>query len=64
VPRLAVALPTLLSLLAAAGGPAWAGGRTLAAAAAGVLAALLAPSEWEPTAQQQVSPAGRECVYV
>ena len=54
VPRLAAALPRLLELLSEAGGPGWAGGRQLAAAAAAVLAALLAPSECEAAAQQQV----------
>lgn len=54
MPRLAPCLPLLLSLLASAGGPGWAGGRALAAAAAAVLAALLAPSECEAAQQQQV----------
>jgi hypothetical protein len=54
VPRLAPALPALLSLLADAGGPRWAGGKVLARGCCGVLAALLAPSECEAAELQQV----------
>jgi hypothetical protein len=39
----------------AAGGPGWAGGRQLSTAAAGVLQALLEPSEYEAEAVKQVS---------
>ncbi|KAF8057627.1 Glo1 [Scenedesmus sp. PABB004] len=55
VARLAPCLPVLLELLAggAGGGPGWAGRRELATAAAGVLAALLEPSEWEPQEARQ-----------
>lgn len=58
VPRLAVALAPILSLLSEAGGPGWAGGRQLACGACTVLAALLAPSECEAVHQQQVGRRG------
>ncbi|WIA42913.1 hypothetical protein OEZ86_008827 [Tetradesmus obliquus] len=54
VPRLEPCLSTLLALLAEAGGPGWAGGRQLSTAAAGVLQALLEPSEYEPEPAKQL----------
>jgi hypothetical protein len=39
---------------ASPGGPGWAGGRQLSTAAAGVLQALLEPSEYEPEPAKQV----------
>jgi len=54
---------------AAAGCPAWAGGRQVAAAAAGVLQSLLEPSEYESEAIKQVGgepslPAGGPCLLI
>lgn len=43
----------LYTSLSTAGGPAWAGGRQLIAAAAGILQALLEPSEYEQESVKQ-----------
>ncbi|KAF6262404.1 hypothetical protein COO60DRAFT_624366 [Scenedesmus sp. NREL 46B-D3] len=53
VPRLEPCLATLLALLAESGGPGWAGGQQLSTAAAGVLQALLEPSEYETEPAKQ-----------
>lgn len=54
VPRLQPALGALAGLLSSTGGPSWAGARHVAEAAATALAALLAPSDYEPAQAQQV----------